>query len=175
MQWLAAFSLISMAYYDIARTHSGQLRPLGYAGIYRAEECKSRIIYSQNAKGLGNMAKKQLVFFLKSYELDEGTIKAVAQNSGAFAFPLSDFTAGPANPPALLAKKLGMARLFVKACQKQGARIMLCSMAQEEFMVPSARELVFFGLLLGLDEAQAKQAISIANIYLEKDKPVQEQ
>ncbi|MFA5106585.1 MAG: hypothetical protein WC506_06530 [Candidatus Micrarchaeia archaeon] len=163
-----------MAYYDIALTHIGTLRQLGYSSVYNANDCKSRIIYAADAKSLGNMAKKPLVFFLKSYELDPGAIKAVAQNNGAFAFPLSDFVMGGENRPFSIAKKLGMARLFIKACKKEGARVILCSMAREEFMAPSERELVFFGLLLGMEEAKAKQAISIANIYLEKEKPVQE-
>lgn len=162
--------MIIMAYHDIARTHVGTLRQLGYSSVYNADDCKSRIIYSQDAKTLGNMAKKPLVFFLKSYELDLGTIKAVSQNNGAFAFPLSDFLMGGANTSFSIAKKLGMARLFIKACKKQGARVILCSLAQEEFMVPSARELVFFGVLLGMEEAKAKQAISLAPIYLEKEK-----
>ncbi len=158
-----------MAYYDISRTHIGTMKQLGFSGIFDAASCKSRIIYSQDSKSLGNMAKKPLVFFLKSYELDLGTIKLVAQGKGAFAFPISDFTPGGENSAYALSRKLGMARLFAKACQKAGARIILCSMAQEEFMAPSVRELVFFGGLLGIEESISKQAITIAHLYLGKE------
>ncbi len=164
-----------MAYYDICKVHVGIIRHLGFEKVYVSDSVKNRLIFSQDAKSLGNMAKKSLVFFLKSYELDLGTIKAVAQNNGAFAIAQSDFVFGNGNSDVSLAKKIGMARLFVKACRKEGARIILCSMASEEFMVPSARELVFFGLLLGIEESVSKQALSIANIYLEDKQQSQKQ
>ncbi|MBM3229522.1 hypothetical protein FJZ26_03760 [Candidatus Parvarchaeota archaeon] len=155
-----------MEAYDISIVHVGNIGSLGFAKAYKLENVKNRTYRAKNAAQLGSIAKKPLVFFLDSFELDLPAIREVAKSGGAFAFPASYFSV-PGEPPHFVAQKLGMARQFAKLCLKYGARIVLCSLSQNEFQCLSAHELVLFAQLFGIPEQVAKASLKLPKLYFE--------
>lgn len=127
----------------------------GISRLLQAQLLKNfrQVKSSEEAKGIART--KNVLVYAPTYELDEGVYRDLQRNGGAVVFSFSDILHESGFRRAVLLSKM---RLAFALCRKSGAGFVVCSLANEENGLRSAREIWAFMAVLGMGQHEKLHA-----------------
>jgi len=154
------FDIISFSFNSSLSTNS-----LGFSKIYLFEDIKKKILIANNLEDAAQSKNKKSLIILKDYSYDEGAMKIIAEKKNlCFLIDIGQMISSSGMRRAVLIAKL---RNFLKLANKQGAFYAFASFAKKENEIRSAQELIHIGMLLGINEGQAKFAFRMIGEYVQ--------
>lgn len=113
---------------------------------------------SINPKELLGLARKSSLLYNHQYDAQEGWVSAAGQSGCAIVLSMCDVARLAGLKRAILISKM---RILLGMCNKYGAKVCVCSLAQKEYEKRNEHERIVFAMYLGFERKEAKEAVGL--------------